>query len=135
MTALAILLLAAAVAFGLSKFFRLPAIPLLLLSGAGLNALAGYQAVEIPAELISEMIEIGLAVLVFTAAQSATDARAQPRGHDPRGVAIFHAWDVWCADGGLPRLRLDDCALSWLCAIGELHPRGGAAFTTTATDV
>lgn len=67
MTALALLLLAAAIAFGLSKLLRLPAIPLLLLSGAGLSVLASYQAVEIPPELISEMIEIGLAVLVFTA--------------------------------------------------------------------
>ena len=67
MTAIAILLLAAAIAFGLSKLLRLPAIPLLLLSGAGLNVLAGHAAYKVPQDLISEMIQIGLAVLVFTA--------------------------------------------------------------------
>ena len=86
MTALAILLLAAAIAFGLSKFLRLPAIPLLLLSGAGLNALAGYQAVEIPADLISEMIEIGLAVLVFTAGVELSPRRMRGRS---RAVTIL----------------------------------------------
>ena len=67
MTAIAILLLAAAIAFGLSRLLRLPAIPLLLLGGASLNALAGYVDYKVPQELIAEMIQIGLAVLVFTA--------------------------------------------------------------------
>ena len=67
MTAIALLLLAAAIAFGLSKLLRLPSIPLLMLAGAALGALAKYQAVTIPEELIRDMIEIGLAVLVFTA--------------------------------------------------------------------
>ena len=53
MTAIAILLLAAAIAFGLSKLLRLPAIPLLLLSGAGLNVLAGHAAYKVPQDLIS----------------------------------------------------------------------------------
>lgn len=67
MTAIAILLFAAAIAFGLSKLLRLPSIPLLMLAGATLSALAKYQAVVIPQDLVREMIEIGLAVLVFTA--------------------------------------------------------------------
>jgi Kef-type K+ transport system membrane component KefB len=67
MTAIAILLFAAAIAFGLSKLLRLPSIPLLMLAGATLTALAKYQAVVIPQDLVREMIEIGLAVLVFTA--------------------------------------------------------------------
>lgn len=67
MTGLAILLVAAAIAFGLSKLFRLPPIPLLMLSGVGLRALANYLEIEVPEALVSEMIEIGLAVLVFTA--------------------------------------------------------------------
>ena len=67
MTSIALLLLAAAIAFGLSKLFRLPSIPLLMLAGATLSALAKYQAVTIPQDLIREMIEVGLAVLVFTA--------------------------------------------------------------------
>lgn len=38
-----------------------------MLSGAVLGALAEYRAIEIPSKMLSEMIEIGLAVLVFTA--------------------------------------------------------------------
>ena len=79
MTALAILLLAAAIAFGLSKFLRLPAIPLLMLSGAGLSELAQHQAVEVPQEMISQMIQIGLAVLVFTAGVELSPRRMRGR--------------------------------------------------------
>ncbi len=79
MTAIAILLLAAAIAFGLSKLLRLPAIPLLLLSGAGLNVLAGHAAYKVPQDLISEMIQIGLAVLVFTAGGGLSPRRMRGR--------------------------------------------------------
>jgi CPA2 family monovalent cation:H+ antiporter-2 len=78
-TAIAILLLAAAIAFGLSKLLRLPAIPLLLLSGAGLNVLAGHAAYKVPQDLISEMIQIGLAVLVFTAGVELSPRRMRGR--------------------------------------------------------
>ena len=67
MTGFAILLLAAAIAFGVSKLLHLPPIPILLLSGVALRALAEALGVEVPEALVSEMIEIGLAVLVFTA--------------------------------------------------------------------
>jgi CPA2 family monovalent cation:H+ antiporter-2 len=67
MTGFAILLVAAALAFGISKLLRLPPIPLLMLSGVGLRALADQLALEVPEDLIKQMIEIGLAVLVFTA--------------------------------------------------------------------
>jgi Kef-type K+ transport system membrane component KefB len=67
MSGFAILLIAAAIAFGLAKLLRLPPIPLLMLSGVGLRALANIWAVDVPEALLGEMIEIGLAVLVFTA--------------------------------------------------------------------
>lgn len=86
MTAIAILLLAAAIAFGLSKLLRLPAIPLLLLSGAGLNVLAGHAAYKVPQDLISEMIQIGLAVLVFTAGVELSPRRMRGR---TRALAIL----------------------------------------------
>jgi CPA2 family monovalent cation:H+ antiporter-2 len=79
MTGLAILLLAAAIAFGLAKFLRLPAIPLLMLSGAGLSALASYRAIEVPQEILSEMIQLGLAVLVFTAGVELSPRRMRGR--------------------------------------------------------
>jgi CPA2 family monovalent cation:H+ antiporter-2 len=79
MNAMAILLLAAAIAFGVSKFLRLPAIPLLLLCGAALGALLDYKAVEVPDELLKEMIQIGLAVLVFTAGVELSPRRMRGR--------------------------------------------------------
>lgn len=88
MTAIALLLLAAAIAFGLAKFLRLPAIPLLLIAGAGLNGLASYQTVEIPAEFISEMIEIGLAVLVFTAGVELSPRRMRGRSRSVTILAV-----------------------------------------------
>lgn len=67
MTGLAILLLAAAIAFGASKWMRLPVIPLLLLSGVALRLLADVGGVEVERQLLKQMVELGLAVLVFTA--------------------------------------------------------------------
>jgi len=67
MNEVAILLVAAAIAFGSAKLFRLPPIPLLMLSGVGLRAIAHWRGIELATELLSEMIEVGLAVLVFTA--------------------------------------------------------------------
>ncbi|MGB0257097.1 MAG: cation:proton antiporter [Coraliomargarita sp.] len=67
MTGFAILLIAAALAFGLARLMRIPPIPLLMLSGIGLQALFTYIGAEIPRDLIYEMTEVGLAVLVFTA--------------------------------------------------------------------
>jgi CPA2 family monovalent cation:H+ antiporter-2 len=67
MSGICILLVAAAVAFGLAKLLRLPPIPLLILMGAGIHELADFWQIEVPEDLLSEMMEIGLAMLVFTA--------------------------------------------------------------------
>ncbi len=67
MTGIATLLLAAAIAFGITRWTRLPTIPLLLLGGIVLQSLARWRGVDIPQEIFSEKIEIGLAVLVFVA--------------------------------------------------------------------
>ena len=67
MSGVCILLIAAAVAFGLAKLLRLPSIPLLMLVGAVLHELANIWTVEVPEDLLGEMMEIGLAMLVFTA--------------------------------------------------------------------
>ena len=86
MTALAILLTAAAAAFGLAKWLRVPSIPLLMLAGAGLGVLADWRAVDIPEDLVREMIEIGLAVLVFTAGVELSPRRMRGRS---RAVSIL----------------------------------------------
>ena len=79
MTGVAILLLAAAIAFGLARWSRLPVIPLLMLSGVGLGMLADAGGVEVPETLLSEMIEIGLALLVFTAGAELSPRRMRGR--------------------------------------------------------
>lgn len=88
MTGFAILLLAAAIAFGAAKLFRLPAIPLLMLSGIGLRFLANQFNVEVPEDLLRQIIELGLAVLVFTAGVDLSPRRM--RG-GVRGIAIVAA--------------------------------------------
>ncbi|MGJ8649187.1 MAG: cation:proton antiporter domain-containing protein [Opitutaceae bacterium] len=88
MTGLAILLVAAAIAFGISKLFHLPPIPLLMLSGVGLRALAHQFEIEVPEELVSEMIEIGLAVLVFTAGVDLSPRRMRGRTRSIVIVAV-----------------------------------------------
>jgi len=85
MTAFAILLVAAALAFGLAKLLRLPVIPLLMLSGMGLHAIANTGAIKLPESLLSEMIEIGLAMLVFTAGVELSPRRMRGR---TRPIAI-----------------------------------------------
>ena len=66
MNSLTVLLTAAAVAFGLSRWFRLPPIPLLIIAGICIRVGADYWSIELPKILLGEMIEVGLAVLVFT---------------------------------------------------------------------
>ena len=51
---------------------HLPVIPLLMLAGVGFM-LADAGGIDVPAELLSEMVELGLAVLVFTAGAELPD--------------------------------------------------------------
>ncbi|MFU8849102.1 MAG: cation:proton antiporter [Opitutales bacterium] len=88
MTGLAVLLLAAAIAFGLSKWVRLPVIPLLMLSGVGLRMLADTGGMEVPPELLGEMVELGLAVLVFTAGAELSPRRMRGRTRPILIVAV-----------------------------------------------
>jgi CPA2 family monovalent cation:H+ antiporter-2 len=88
MTEIALLLLAAAVAFGLAKWMHVPAIPLLMLSGMGLQMLAKTGGVEVPDALLREMIQIGLAVLVFTAGVELSPRRMRGRTRPIMIVAV-----------------------------------------------
>lgn len=62
MAAIAILLAAAAVGFGLARALRLPSLPLLLLAGTLTDVF-----VELPVELLSDTVVLGTAFLVFVA--------------------------------------------------------------------
>lgn len=63
MSGLAILLAGAAVGLGLAKWLRLPSIPLLLVTGVALSVAGLLPATE----LLSDMLLLGLTVLVFVA--------------------------------------------------------------------
>jgi Kef-type K+ transport system membrane component KefB len=85
MTGLTLLLLAAALAYGLSRATRLPVIPLLLIAGFGLQLLAEWGEVEITGEALRHVIELGLAFLVFAAGIDLSPERLKGRER-----AIFH---------------------------------------------
>ncbi|MEC8189988.1 MAG: cation:proton antiporter, partial [Verrucomicrobiota bacterium] len=106
MTGYAILLSAAAIAFGLAKLLRLPAIPLLMLCGVSLRALADSLAIIVPASLLEEMIEIGLAMLVFTAGVDLSPRRMRGRTKPIVIVAVCQFLTIGTA-GALTALMLD----------------------------
>ena len=56
MNGVCILLVAAAIAFGLAKLLHLPPIPLLILVGAGLHELANFWQIEVPEDRLSNMM-------------------------------------------------------------------------------
>ncbi|MFP4069219.1 MAG: cation:proton antiporter [Verrucomicrobiota bacterium] len=134
MTGFTILLLAAAVAFGLSKFFRVPPIPLLMLSGVGLRALAQAVGFEVPEALVGEMIEIGLAVLVFAAGVDLSPRRMRGRTRAIATVACIQFFTLGLVGAGTALLLGYDltvalylgCALSassTLVAVRHLQHR------------
>lgn len=93
MSGYTILLLVAAIAFGLAKLLRLPAIPLLMIGGVGLRILADDLGIKIDAFLVRECIEIGLAVLVFTAGADLSPRRVKGRA---RPVLILSIAQFLC---------------------------------------
>ena len=62
MTGVTLLLLAAAVGFGLSRWLRVPAIPFLLVAGVITSAL-----VTLPEQFLEDALILGVAVMVFVA--------------------------------------------------------------------
>ena len=92
---IAYVLLTAAVAFGVAKKLRLPTIPILVLAGIGLKLLTSKLGIPLPATGLQEVIELGLAVLVFTAGIDLTPQKIRSEG---RAVAhccqlpIFWTW-------------------------------------------
>lgn len=79
MTALAIILATAAIAFGVSRLLSIPAIPLLLACGIGLQFGAAMLEIELPADMLQTAIELGLAVLVFAAGVDLSPRRVRGR--------------------------------------------------------
>jgi CPA2 family monovalent cation:H+ antiporter-2 len=79
MNGICILLIAAAVAFGFAKLLRMPPIPLLILVGAVLHELVGIWEISVPENLLADSMELGLAVLVFTAGVDLSPRRMRGR--------------------------------------------------------
>lgn len=86
MNGVSIILFAAALAFALSRLSRVPGIPLLLMAGIGLQALAQWRGIKLPEDILNDMIQIGLAFLVFVAGVDLSPSRVKRRGRD---VAIL----------------------------------------------
>jgi monovalent cation:H+ antiporter-2, CPA2 family len=111
MIAIFILLAAAAVGFGISRWLRLPAIPLLLVAGLGTSLLGIIP----PDEILQQTLVLGLTFLVFVAGIELNPRRvgAQKRAALKVGIAQFLllglagggvAWamGLTAADGALP---------------------------------
>ena len=77
---IAYVLLTAAVAFGVAKKLCLPTIPILVLAGIGLKLLTSKLGIQLPATGLQEVIELGLAVLVFTAGIDLTPQKIRSEG-------------------------------------------------------
>jgi len=84
MTGLAILLVAAAIAFGLAQALRAPLIPLLLLSGVMLH----MSGLSMPEDVAQSVLEIGLAVLVFGAGMELNPKRFGGQFRPVLGIGI-----------------------------------------------
>lgn len=116
MNVFAILLLAAAIAFGLGKLFRLPPIPLLMLSGVGIRLIADKIGFELPESLIRQMIELGLAALVFTAGTDLSPRRIRGRSQAIAIVAVIQFLSLGAA--GIATALLLDYSLTTALYLG-----------------
>ncbi len=79
MTGLSVLLFLAAIAFGISRWLKLPPIPLLLTMGIVLQFLLHALGIRMPEEMLQSTIELGLAVLVFSAGVDLSPRRVRGR--------------------------------------------------------
>lgn len=113
MTLFAILLSVGAVAFGLSRLLHVPAIPLLVLGGVALRFVADQAGWALPPDLLRGLIEIGLAVLVFTAGVELSPRRM--RGRTRSIVLVANAQFFFLGLAGLVVARL--LGYDWITAL------------------
>lgn len=85
MIAIALLLLAAALGFGLARLVALPAIPFLVLSGIAVDAL-----VDPGQELLENSLVLGVAFLVFVAGAELNPSRIGPQKRAAIYVGLSH---------------------------------------------
>lgn len=112
MTLFAVLLAVGALAFGLARLLHVPAIPLLVLGGVGLRLVAERMGWEVPDDLLRGVIEIGLAMLVFTAGAELSPRRMRGRTRSIIIVATAQFFSLGLA--GLVAARL--LGYDWITA-------------------
>ncbi|MFO7724519.1 MAG: cation:proton antiporter [Oceanipulchritudo sp.] len=112
MTLFAILLAVAAAAFGLARLLHLPAIPFLVLGGFALRFLTERIDWSLPPDLLRGLIEVGLAVLVFTAGTELSPRRMRGRTRSILIVALAQFLSLGMA--GLLMARL--LGYDWITA-------------------
>ncbi|TVP77482.1 MAG: potassium transporter [Gemmatimonadales bacterium] len=101
MTAITILLLAAAVGFGLSRALNVPAVPLLILCGLGARLVAPLEG-----EFLEDALVLGLTVMVFVAGIELSPARVG-RQRRPALIVGFSQMLLLGAAGFAAALFLD----------------------------
>lgn len=79
MNGLAGLLFVAALAFGLARWTKIPEIPLLVAAGFGLRLVAEGSGMALQAETLFSAVELGLAMLVFSAGIDLSPRRLRGR--------------------------------------------------------
>lgn len=84
MTAIALLLAAAALAYGVAHALGVPAIPVLLLSGVGL-ALSGF----VPEQIVNDALILGTTILLFVTGAELSPRRTRAQRRAARTVGIF----------------------------------------------
>ncbi|TVQ94793.1 MAG: hypothetical protein EA397_00945 [Deltaproteobacteria bacterium] len=84
MTFIAMLLLAAAVAYGIARFTRAPSVPLLVAAGLALKLLP----IEIDEELLEGMLLLGLALLLFAAGAELDERRTRELGRASAIISV-----------------------------------------------
>jgi len=89
MIVLTLFLLAASISFTLSRWKSIPVIPLLLASGVLLQAVVVGLGREVPPEMLKSVVEIGLAVLAFTAGIDLSPRRFRHRGRAVVAIGLI----------------------------------------------
>jgi Kef-type K+ transport system membrane component KefB len=100
MIGLALLLGAAAVAFGLAKLLRLPAIPMLIVAGIVLALLGAVP----PPETLQQTLVLGLAFLVFVAGMELEPRRLRSAGRAAVVVGLVQFAALAVVGGGVARV-------------------------------
>lgn len=109
MTVLLVILAAAAVGLGLSRWLKLPMVPLLVLSGVAVSAL---RLVD-DRELLQEALFMGLAFLVFSAGTEMNPARVGQQGRAAITVGLAQMVTLMIIGAGLAFLL----GFDWLNAL------------------